>query len=136
VLLGWFLGREQGGGFLVLSAVGNGANVAGLPIYVRWGWESAGGWSVHSRQPVLTVAGGMILVCRELRFGRVQAIAGRILDPLALRAAFALEHLGRTFALVSTFALFTNLSSVLGTVLATNALLLQVVTLAGYYLTD
>ena len=138
VLLGWFLGREQGGRVLVLSAVGNGANVAlGYLFIVRWGWESAGAGLSTAASQYLMLLVGMILVCRELRFGQVQAIAGRILDPLALRAAFALngDIFVRTFALVSTFALFTNLSSVLGTVvLATNTLLLQVVTLAAYFI--
>lgn len=138
VLLGWFLGREQSSRVLVLSAVGNGANVALDYLFiVRWGWESAGAGLSTAASQYLMLLVGMILVCRELRFGQVQAIAGRILDPLALRAAFALngDIFVRTFALVSTFAVFTNLSSVLGTVvLATNTLLLQVVTLAAYFI--
>ena len=138
VLLGWFLGREQSSRVLVLSAVGNGANVALDYLFiVRWGWESAGAGLSTAASQYLMLLVGMILVCRELRFGQVQAIAGRILDPLALRAAFALngDIFVRTFALVSTFALFTNLSSFLGTVvLATNTLLLQVVTLAAYFI--
>jgi len=69
----------------------------------------AGLSTAASQYPML----GMILVCREP--GLAGAIAGRILDPLALRAAFALNGGLCTFALVSTFALFTNLSSVLGT---------------------
>ena len=138
VLLGWFLGREQSSRVLVLSAVGNGANVALDYLFiVRWGWESAGAGLSTAASQYLMLLVGMILVCRELRFGQVQAIAGQILDPLALRAAFALsgDIFVRTFALVSTFALFTNLSSFLGTVvLATNTLLLQVVTLAAYFI--
>ncbi len=138
VLLGWFLGREQSSRVLVLSAVGNGANVALDYLFiVRWGWESAGAGLSTAASQYLMLLVAMILVCRELRFGQVQAIAGQILDPLALRAAFALngDIFVRTFALVSTFALFTNLSSFLGTVvLATNTLLLQVVTLAAYFI--
>jgi MATE family multidrug resistance protein len=41
----------------------------------------------------------------------------------------------RTFALISTFAIFTNLGSAFGTVpLTANALLMQVVTLAAYFI--
>ena len=138
VLIGWFLGREQGGKVLALSAVGNGANVALDYLFiVRWGWESAGAGVSTATSQYLMLLVGMILVCREVQFKKVQAIAGQILDPLALKAGFALNSdlLVRTFALVSSFALFTNLSSVLGTVvLASNTLLLQVVTLAAYFI--
>ena len=55
----------------------------------------------------------------------------------ALKRIFSLNQdiLIRTLALVSTFAVFTNLSAVMGTkVLAGNTLLLQVVTLAAYFI--
>lgn len=138
VLIGWFLGREQSGRVLLLSAVGNGTNVVLDYLFiVHWEWESAGAGVATATSQYLMLLIGMILVCREVRFGSVQAIAGQILDPLALKATFALngDILVRTFTLVSTFALFTNLSSSLGTVvLATNTLLLQVVTLAAYFI--
>ena len=60
-----------------------------------------------------------------------------MLDASALKVAFSLnsEILIRTIALVSTFAIFTNLSSILGNViLTTNAILLQVVTLGAYFI--
>ncbi|NJL22123.1 MAG: hypothetical protein HC895_17010, partial [Leptolyngbyaceae cyanobacterium SM1_3_5] len=61
----------------------------------------------------------------------------RLFDRSTLQAAFRLngDILIRTFTLISTFALFTNLSSSLGTLtLATNSLMLQVVTLAAYFI--
>ena len=137
VLIGWFLGREQSGKVLILSAVGNGANVALDSLFiVRWGWESAGAGLATTASQYLMLLVGMTITCQELQFA-VRTVAGRILDLSALRAALALngDLLVRTFALISTFALFTNLSSVLGTVvLATNALLLHVVTLAAYFI--
>ncbi|MCL2925179.1 MAG: MATE family efflux transporter, partial [Trichodesmium sp. MAG_R04] len=54
-----------------------------------------------------------------------------------IRKTFILNRdiLIRTFALISTFAVFTNLSSYMNTlVLVTNTLLLQVVTLAAYFI--
>ena len=43
VFLGWFLGREQAGRALVLSIVGNGANVILDYVFIfRLGMESAG----------------------------------------------------------------------------------------------
>lgn len=138
VLIGWFLGREQSGRVLLLSAVGNGANVVLDYLFiVHYGWESAGAGIASATSQYLMTLLGMILVCREVRFNSVAAIAGQVLDPSALKATFMLNRdiLVRTFALVSTFALFTNLSSSLGTVvLATNTLLLQVVSLAAYFI--
>jgi MATE family multidrug resistance protein len=138
VLIGWFLGREQGGRVLLLSVIGNGANVVLDYLFVvRWGWESAGaGWGTGASQYLMLLV-GLIAASPSLRLGKVKAVAQQLLDPSALRASFALngDILVRTFALVSTFAVFTNLSSVLGTVvLATNTLLLQVVTLAAYFI--
>jgi MATE family multidrug resistance protein len=138
VLIGWLLGREQGGRVLLLSVVGNGANVVLDYLFiVQWGWESAGAGIATAASQYLMLLIGAILVCREQWLGKVKAIASHLLDPSALKATFALNSdiLVRTFALVSTFALFTNLSSSLGTVvLATNTLLLQVVTLAAYFI--
>ncbi len=138
VLIGWFLGREQGGKVLLLSIIGNGANVVLDYLFiVRWGWESAGaGWGTGASQYLMLLV-GIIAASPWLRVGRVKAVAHQLLDSSALRASFALngDILVRTFALVSTFAVFTNLSSLLGTVvLATNTLLLQVVTLAAYFI--
>ncbi len=138
VLIGWFLGCEQGRRVLVMSAVGSGASVALDYLFiVRFGWESAGaGWATATSQ-YLTALVGLMFVCQEVRFKQVQAVAGQILDPSALKASFGLNSdiLVRTLALISTFAVFTNLSSALGTVvLATNTVLLQVVTLAAYFI--
>ncbi len=137
VLIGWFLGQEQGYRVLVLSAVGNGATVALDYLFiVHWGWESAGaGWATASSQYLMVLVG--LILCRDVRLSQVQAVAKAILDPSALKATLVLngDILVRTLALISTFALFTNLSSLLGTViLATNTLLLQVVTLAAYFI--
>jgi MATE family multidrug resistance protein len=77
------------------------------------------------------------LLSREVRLNQIRAVANKLWDVAALRSTFALngEILIRTFALVSTFAVFTNLGSVLGTiVLTTNAILMQVVTLAAYFI--
>lgn len=138
VLLGWFLGREQSRQVLVMSAVGNGASVALDYLFiVRWGWESAGaGWATAISQYLMALV-GLILVCQVVRLKEVGAVAGHLLDRSALKASFGLNSdiLVRTLALISTFAVFINLSSALGTVvLATNSLLLQVVTLAAYFI--
>lgn len=118
VLVGWFLGRAQSGKVFVLSAVSNLSNVALDYLFiVRWGWQSAGAGLATATSQYLMVLVGLVLVSRELPFKQVRSVAGQILNPIALRATFVLngEILVRTFALVSTFAVFTNLSSAFGT---------------------
>lgn len=138
VLLGWFLGKEQGGKVLLLSSVGNGANIILDYLFiVRFGWRSVGaGWATGFSQYLMLLV-GMTLVNQELQLVQLKALAGSLLDRAALKASFLLNRdiTIRTLALVSAFALFTNLSSALGTtVLAANSLLLQVVTLAAYFI--
>jgi MATE family multidrug resistance protein len=143
VLVGWFLGRSQSGKVFLLSAVSNLSNI-GLDylFIVRWGWQSAGAGLATAIAQYLMLLVGLILVNREIPFGQMHqhlppaSLVRQILNPSELRAAFALngEILVRTFALVSTFAVFTNLSSSLGTeILSTNAVLLQVVALTAYF---
>ncbi len=144
VLIGWLLGREQGSRVLLLSIVGNGIDVAlNYWLIVRWGWGSAGaGISTALSQYAMLMAGlAMILPDLSLRRSWRDTASGtlrqQLFDPAVLKVAFTLngDILVRTFALVSTFALFTNLSSSLGTLtLATNSLMLQVVTLAAYFI--
>jgi MATE family multidrug resistance protein len=138
VVVGWFLGRGQSDRVLLLSAVSSGANVLLDYLFiVRWGWESAGAGLATAASQYLMLLVGILLVCREVRFEQVQALVGKLFDLDALKVAFTLngEILIRTFALISTFAIFTNLSSALGTAeLTTNAVLLQVVTLAAYFI--
>jgi MATE family multidrug resistance protein len=138
VLMGWFLGREQSGKVLLLSAISSLTNSFMDYFFVmRWGWESAGAGASTALSQYLMLLTGMWLVWREIRWSQVQAIAPEIWEPVALKAAFTLnrEILIRTFVLISTFAVFTNLSSTFGTtVLATNTVLLQVVTLAAYFI--
>ncbi|MGB8690823.1 MAG: guanitoxin biosynthesis MATE family efflux transporter GntT [Microcoleus sp.] len=138
VLIGWFVGREQGGRTLLLSAVANGTNIMLDYLFiVRWGWESSGAGAATAIGQYLMLAVGLTLVYSEGWFGKIPSVAARIFDNKELLASFTLngDILVRTLALISTFALFTNLSSTLGTVvLATNTLLLQAVSLAAYFI--
>ncbi|MBE9179554.1 MATE family efflux transporter [Oculatella sp. LEGE 06141] len=148
VLIGWFLGREQGGKVFVLSAVSSGANV-GLDYWfiTQLGWASAGAGAATAMSQYLAVWVGLGFIWYELPqlrsrlaptavFAPSSSLMQQIIDPVALKAAFTLNRdiLIRTFALVSTFALFTNISATLGTViLAANTVLMQVVSLAAYF---
>jgi MATE family multidrug resistance protein len=138
VILGWFLGQSRGSQVLLLSVIGNGANtIFNYVFIVLWGLESAGaGWGTALSQYVMLLT-GLGLIGREVRLAEIGRLVPQIYDFAALRSTFQLNRdiLVRTFALISTFALFTNLSSLLSTtVLAANTLLLQVVTLAAYFI--
>lgn len=138
VLVGWFLGQAQSGKVLLLSAVSNLSNaVLDYWFIGQWGWQSAGAGLATATSQYLMVLVGLVLVSREIAGKPVRLLVGQLCNFIALRAAFVLngEILVRTLILISTFAVFTNLSSTLGTeVLSTNALLLQVVTLAAYFI--
>ena len=138
VLIGWFLGREQSGKVLVLSAVGNGANILLDYLFiVRWGWESAGAGLATAISQYLMLLIGIIFVALEVRLKQVQAVAKQVFDLSALKASLELNRdiFIRTFAFLSTSSIFINLSSAMGTMMLTeNALLLQVVTLSAYFI--
>jgi MATE family multidrug resistance protein len=136
-LLGWFLGREQSGRALAMSAVGHGANIT-LDVWfiggLGLGAAGAGGATALSQVAMFLTAlglGGRALVPEawpELR--------GQILDRDALREFFALSRdiTIRTLLLVSTFAAFTNIAAAMGTaVLAATAVLRQVVMVAAWF---
>ncbi len=138
VLLGWFLGKEQGSKILLLSTVNKGANIIFDYLFiVRWGQSSGGAGAATAISQYLTLLIGLILVLGEIPWASWQQNLNKLIDIAAFKAIFSLNRdiLIRTLALVSTFALFTNLSATMGTeVLAVNTLLLQIVTLAAYFI--
>jgi len=149
VLLGWLLGCERGDRVLLLSAVQNGANVALNYLFVvRLGWASAGAGAATAASQYALLLVGLLAIAAERPWSVREAspqenravwaqVRARLGDRRALRALLALntDILIRTFALISVLAAFTNLSAQLGTlVLAANALLMQVFTLAAYFI--
>jgi multidrug resistance protein, MATE family len=138
VVVGWFLGRSQSNRVLLLSAVNNLTNV-GLDylFIVRWGWASGGAGAATALSQGAMLLVGVGLLTREVSWAQLHRGSKRLLDATALKDTVMLngELVLRTLALISTFAMFTNLSSNLGPqVLSTNAILLRVVTLAAYFI--
>jgi len=138
-LVGWFLGREQSSKVLLLSAVSNGSKVVLEYLFVvQWGWQSVGAGSATTVSQYLMVFVGVLLVgCDRTLTWNLPHLRQRLLDATAMQASFTLNGaiVIRTFAFVSTFAAFTNLSSSMGTaILTANALMLQVVSLAAYFI--
>ncbi|MEM1205473.1 MAG: MATE family efflux transporter [Acidobacteriota bacterium] len=132
--LGWFLGREESRIALAMTAVANVVNVVLNYVFIlRLGWAAEGaGWATMASQyAMLAVA----VACYLPRRGGVGWSWGEVLDGQRWRAMFSLQAdiLVRTLCLVSSFALFTDISARLGAeVLAANALLLRIVTLAAF----
>lgn len=150
VLLGWFLGRSQGRRVVLLSLVGNMANISLDYLFInKLGWESAGAGAATVISQYAMAAVGLIFIAIEYdsftRYPRAIAkidfkldfakLLTQIWEPEALKAAFSLNRdiLVRTLLMVSSFSVFINLGAGMGTiVLATNTLLLQIVTLSAY----
>ena len=138
VLIGWFLGQAQSSKVLLLSAISNCANVLLDYLFiVQWGWSSRGAGLATATSQYLMLIVGTLLYCQTISFKQIQALIGQLFDLSAFKSAFMLngEIIIRTFALISTMAMFSNLSSMLGTeILATNTLLMQLVSLAAYFI--
>ena len=138
VFLGWFLGKEQGGKVLLLSLTNKSANIILDYLYiVVWQQNSGGAGAATAISQYITLLLGLILILREIPRFDLQASLKNIINIPAFKATFSLNRdiLIRTLALVSTFAVFTNLSATMGTkTLAANTLLLQVVTLSAYFI--
>lgn len=136
VLFGWFLGREKNSIVLLMSLVGNGANV--LLDYVmifQWGWESAGAGLATAISQYLSLLIGAIGVCFTIQWNQLSTALQEVLNWAALRETIVLKGniLIRFLVLISTYAIFTNLSSVMGvTTLAQNGLLLQIALLSQF----
>ena len=138
VLLGWFLGKEEVQKVLLLSTVNKSVNIIGDYLFiVRWEQSSSGAGAATAISQYVTLIFGLVLVFREIPWSALQTSVQKIIDLAALKAVFSLNRdiLIRTLALVSTFAVFTNLSATIGTeTLAVNTLLLQVATLSAYFI--
>ncbi|PSB14522.1 MATE family efflux transporter [filamentous cyanobacterium CCP2] len=136
VLIGWFLGRERNGMVLLMSIVGNGSNVLlDYLMIFKWGWASAGAGFATAMSQYLALLIGLIGVGSTIQWGQVPAALQELFEWTALKDAVALKGniLIRFLVLISTYAIFTNLSSTLGTTtLAQNGLLLQIALLSQF----
>ncbi|MCB9479478.1 MAG: MATE family efflux transporter [Deltaproteobacteria bacterium] len=136
VLIGWFLGREQSGRVLVLSAVGGFGNIVlDYLLIVRLGMSSYGAGLATAMSQMAMFVVGLSFTVGEWRIAR--KVARRTFDAQALRRLLALNRdlMIRTLALITTLSVFTNTSSVLGTAfLAATTILERVITMASYFI--
>ncbi len=136
VLMGWFLGREMNGVVLLMSIIGNGSNVLlDYLMIVQWGWESMGAGLATAISQYLALGTGLIGVGLSISWKELPSALQEVFDWAALRESIALKGniLVRFLALISAYAIFTNLSAAMGTtVLTENGLLLQIALLSQF----
>ncbi|MEH2408064.1 guanitoxin biosynthesis MATE family efflux transporter GntT [Nostoc sp.] len=136
VLIGWLLGREESGKVLLLSLIGNAANV-GLDylLIMHWGWGATGAGLSTAVSQYLMLLVGLIFFCLQIRWQELQAITGQLFNLSALKSTFALNGniFVSTFILISTTDLFSLESTTMGMIIFTeDTLMLQIIFLALY----
>lgn len=136
-VLGYVLGRGEGGIGLVLQLILNLSNIAlsiFLGLWLGWGLEGVAWGTVGGEALAMVI--GLVFVVR--RFRKMPAMRqGAITDLPALKAMFALNRdiMIRSFVLLGAFALLAREGAQLGTLtLAANAVLMNFFLLAGYLL--
>jgi putative MATE family efflux protein len=136
-ILGYVLGRGEGGLGLMLQAVLNGINIAlCFLLGLELGWGVAGvAWATVTGEFLAMLLGLAIVLSRFRTLERPSC--RRILDLSAYRRMLSLNRdiMIRSFSLLAAFALFTRQGAQFGTVtLAANAVLMNFFLIAGYFL--
>lgn len=136
-VLGYVLGRGEGGLGLLLQLVLNGANIV-LSIYLGlvlgWGLEGVA-WGTVGGELAGAVFGLTLVFSRFRRLPPVGL--SRVFDVPAMSHMISINRdiMIRSFALLGAFALFTRQGAQLGTVtLAANAVLMNFFLVSGYFL--
>jgi len=136
-ILGYVLGRGEGGLGLMLQAVLNGINIVlCFLLGLELGWGVAGvAWATVTGEFLAMLLGLAIVLSRFSKLERPSR--RRILDLPAYRRMLSLNRdiMIRSFSLLAAFALFTRQGAQFGTVtLAANAVLMNFFLIAGYFL--
>ncbi|NEO91154.1 MAG: MATE family efflux transporter [Moorea sp. SIO3G5] len=106
------------------------AVVVNLVLIIRWGWNSAGAGLASGLSQYVALLFGLVFFLGEVDWQQLSAAIPKLKESSGFKAAFVLNGniLIRTVAIMSTLALFTELSAILGTVvLAENSILLQII---------
>lgn len=136
-LLGYVLGRGEGTLGLGLQLLLNGANISlslWLGLHLGWGIEGVA-WGTVGGESIAAIV-GLAIVSRRMRGDQRPARRevfniGSILRLLSLNG----DIMVRSFTLLAAYALFTRQGAQYGTVtLAANAVLLNFILFAGYFL--
>ena len=136
-ILGYVLGRGEGGLGLMLQLVLNSINIAlCFLLGLKLGWGVAGvAWATVTGE-FLAMLLGLAIVVRRFR-AAPRLPRHRLLDMSAFLRMLSLNRdiMIRSFSLLAAFALFTRQGAQFGTVtLAANAVLMNFFLVAGYFL--
>jgi multidrug resistance protein, MATE family len=136
VIIGWFLGREMSGCVLLMSVVGNIANIVFDYLFiVHWNWASTGAGLSQAISPYLMLVVGISLASLKTDWKKAPSAVRKFWDASAFKATFTLNSnlFVRSSANIFVWTMFMALSSAMGTtILAENALLLQVILISIY----
>ncbi len=134
VFTGWFLGRERSDLVLYMTLLGNIANIF-LNYYFLFILHMAAagvGWATTISNYLAFIL-AVLLFVHDKKIVRLQWKAvfakGKLLPLFTLNRDIFI----RTLLLISSFGIFTNLSSILGTtILAVNTIILRILSFAAY----
>lgn len=139
VLIGWLLGREENNKVLILSVVGNAANIfLDYLFIIQCGWNAAGAGLSQALSQYLMLSIGIILASNKLQWQELRSVSPKILNLSSFKINLALNRdiLIRTATEMSIFTIFAHLSTSMGKILfAQNSLLGQIIQL-NIYLTN
>jgi len=136
-ILGFVLGRGQGTTGLLLQTLINGINIV-LSIYLglHLGWGVMGVALATVIGEVVGAIVGLVVVVRRFD-SAVSPTWATVFERSRLKLLFGLNRdiMIRSFVLLAAFTLMTRIGTALGPVaLATNAVLMTIFLVAGYYL--
>lgn len=136
IFIGWFFGKGKGWFVLLLSLIGNGSNVLfDYLMIMQWNWGSVGAGVATALSQYLALAAALVGFSLSIQWQVLPSAMKEILAWDSLRQSLALKGniLVRYIAMVSMYAVFTDLSAVLGTTtLTANGLILQIVLLGVF----
>ncbi|MEC4817017.1 MAG: guanitoxin biosynthesis MATE family efflux transporter GntT, partial [Scytonema sp. PMC 1069.18] len=137
VLMGWLLGREKSTQVLLMSLIGNGANILLSYItIIQWNWASTGAGFSQAFSDYLMLFVGLILVSREMLLPKIRVVAEQLWKTSEFKATLTLNAnlFVRSLIIAFIFATFTSLGAAMGSsIQAENALILQVLLLAQFF---
>jgi MATE family multidrug resistance protein len=136
-ILGFVLGRGQGATGLLLQTLINGINIVlsiYLGLYLGWGVMGVALATVTGEVVGAIVGFAIVVRCFDSAVSPTWAI---VFERARLKLLFGLNRdiMIRSFVLLAAFTLMTRVGTALGpVVLATNAVLMTIFLVAGYYL--
>lgn len=137
VIVGWLLGRQRSKDALLYALTLNGLNIFLDWVFIyRFGWGARGAGLATMLAEVTACLLGLLLVRRAWK-GLPGFDIGFLKDRGAFKRLMILNGniMVRTFCLITTFAVFTNLSAGFGAVLlAANTILLKLLNTAAYFI--